>query len=599
MPTRMIVIRSLRYLLASVVAGLLVAATSVLAEEQLNLPSPTMSPSGGRPSLLMPITSAFGAGVPLSDSITGDPQTYYYHPKTALGLGLGFDPAASTTPKLPCIVAKKVPIDPGAVSTNLSMTYVRSWDQLNIAMKVDTKADASYLAFKGNSSFSMDTSTTFQSNAITVVMTASSDFGRWGLDADAKLTDEAKTLLANGQEFARVCGTRYVAFERRGASVSAVITLLSTQSDFKASFDAEFGGSGGWGPLSASAQAKFHSALSNAAQQARINVQVGATGGVGLAALQQTVEKLASVEKDPINAIFGALGASLNGFTKDNASPVEYTVAPMDFFGWNPATIDPWNDLKERKLRALVLAYREAGIQLDSVTAMENGSFPLNKVLPKSLIDDFIHKKPSLLSYIQGLADAHKKCKDNKNVIDCDVPLGKVTIIDETLQHLLDPPRVNFNVRGVDSNNKVFEFTSLRAAVIVKSKRSNRLTVAQSFVHDTARVVIGLNVDGWALATVQEIFQYQDGHTVKSDETGGVGGFLWAEEPRETVTAHKNYYENKVYEEFLGKHDGSFEGSEIIQVRDEMGRIFRLTIFHAKWTANGKNVTSIEMEILN
>jgi hypothetical protein len=70
MPIRMIVIRSLRYLLVSVVAGSLVAATSVLAEEQLSLPSPTESPSGGRPSLLMPLTRPVTLAFP--SKTTGD-----------------------------------------------------------------------------------------------------------------------------------------------------------------------------------------------------------------------------------------------------------------------------------------------------------------------------------------------------------------------------------------------------------------------------------------------------------------------------------------------------------------------------------------------
>ena len=179
-------------------------------------------------------TPRSGAVAPYSDVVEGDPQFYFYYPHSALGLGLGFDPADTSVPKRPCIAGKKEPIDPGAVGTQFQMTYVKNWNQLNTAMRTDAKIDASYLTFKGNAEYTIDTSSAFEFNSITIVLRAWSDFGRWGLTADAKLIDEAHDdLQKDPRKFASKCGIRYVAIERRGATVSAVITLASVGTEFK------------------------------------------------------------------------------------------------------------------------------------------------------------------------------------------------------------------------------------------------------------------------------------------------------------------------------------------------------------------------------
>ena len=197
-----------------------------------------------------------------SDVAAGDPLVYGYHENIALALGLGFDPRDVTQYKRPCISGTHVQLDAGAIKTALSVSYVRNLDQMNLSMKVDSKADASYLGFKGGARFAMDTSYAFSANSITAILTAETDFGRWGLDASAKLNDDAKALLTDGGKFAEVCGTRFVIAERRGASVSAVITLRSVCDEFKSSLESEFSGGGSWGVMSGSAQAKFALGLS-------------------------------------------------------------------------------------------------------------------------------------------------------------------------------------------------------------------------------------------------------------------------------------------------------------------------------------------------
>jgi hypothetical protein len=107
-----------------------------------------------------------------------------------LALGRGFDPAdPAQDVKLPCISFSAIPLDAGAPSTRADMTYVRNADQLNTAMHVDAKIDAAYLGAKVGGGFSIDTSNSFSSDSITVILTAITDFGRWGLDKTAGLTE--------------------------------------------------------------------------------------------------------------------------------------------------------------------------------------------------------------------------------------------------------------------------------------------------------------------------------------------------------------------------------------------------------------------------
>jgi hypothetical protein len=542
------------------------------------------------------------ATVPAPNVIEGDPQRYRYHPRTALALGLGFDPADPTSPKRPAIIATKEELDAGAPGTHLAMTYVREWDQLNFAMKVDSKVDASFLAFKGNSNYQIDVSTAFQSNSITVVLTAESDFGRWGLSADAKLNEDAKKYLSNGREFARIFGSRYVVMERRGASVSAVITLSSVREEYKASFDAEFGASGGWGDLSAGAKTKFHAALSKASKEDRLTVQVGATGGIGLAALKETIEKL-SIEKDATDAILKALASSLGGFNKTNASPVEYVVASMDYFGWDPTANDVWTDDKERKLRDLAAAYREAGVQLDFANTIENGTCPLNKVMEQKYVGWIRYKvaikNDYLLPYISKIEGAHKKCKTDPTA-DCEVPLRDFAeILGQEERWMLRPPQALFYVRGVTAGKHLFNFNYFQSGAILRARKGNRVAVAKTFVPETVSVFIGLNIQGSLFASSLAVFQYADGSTFASDEHGAAGtlSYLWAQEPMEEGDPYKNqYYEDLIYN-FLAQHSGSFEGVEIVQVRDEMERVFRVPICHVAWTADGRNVTRADVEL--
>src|SRR5579859_2777495 len=85
---------------------------------------------------------------------SGDPKQYGYHPNSVLALGRGFSPNDIVNdPKLPCIVAKQVTLDPGPPKTTLVAFYVRDFDDLSSATNIDAKASADILGSGGNAHF--------------------------------------------------------------------------------------------------------------------------------------------------------------------------------------------------------------------------------------------------------------------------------------------------------------------------------------------------------------------------------------------------------------------------------------------------------------
>ncbi|TGQ20038.1 MAG: hypothetical protein E5V67_09270 [Mesorhizobium sp.] len=517
-----------------------------------------------------------------------DPRFYGYSEKTALALGLGFEPRDITDFKRPCIDFVKTQLDAGPSSTNFSLTYVKDASQLDFATHVDSKANAAFLVFKANASFSMDTKFAYDANSISVVMTAETHYGRWGLDPKAKLTPEATALLTTPTKFAETCGTRYVAVEDRASSISVLITLLSVDTDIMTSFQSEFGGSGGWGQLSASAQAKFSFALSLAAQQDRLVVGLGAVGGKGLGGLKDSIESLAQIEKDPAAAILKALGNALAGFDANNAAPILYTVASMEQFGFDASAIDPWTDLRERNLRGIVAEYRRAAEELDVVSGLGDGTFPLSKVLPQADIDSALRRKPDLQTYVNALAAQHHKCKENLADAACDIPPGRVVLFDSWFWNKLKPPR--FYV--VD-----FHLDEAARRVVLAAKKGNRIYVAKTFnpAVDVVRPILTFRGDQYLYTIRNGFHYYRDNTDNASDAEAYVGqAYLWVEEP-----TYRNPNIEDADLEWYSKHpSGSYEGYAYFEVVDKMGRKFRLNYADVSWTVSGGRITQIEQKFL-
>ncbi|MGO4666540.1 hypothetical protein [Bosea sp. 2RAB26] len=583
-------------------AAILISAISVgvglasvnLAKAQVTMPSTGPSVIRGGEVAVSPLTIGKANPRVVAENLlsktysadpSGDPQVYGYGENIALSLARGFDPRDVSKYKIPCIVDTKVKLDSGAVKSDLKITYVKNRDQLNFSMHVDAKADAAFLTAKGSAKYSFDTSYAFDSNSITVVMTGSSDYGRWGLGNDADLSATAKALLADGARFAETCGTRFVVAERRGASVSVVITLRSMSSELKASFESEFGGSGGWGQLSASARTKFSTAFRYANAQSRAEVQVGATGGAGLSGLKAGVEAINLDEKDPLGQVFKSLSGFLDGFTEANASPVEYYVASMSLWGWDPNSIDPWTDAKERNLREIVATYRRAVVDQEIIQSLKNGSSLLLKIIDKKEVDRLISYENSNNQSVNDLADAHKKCKADLNTVACDIP-RPVSLDTDYLLDILRPPTIVFYMYGFDHQ---------KSSLILNTVKGRRLAVAQSFQPGLSGIAAILS-PSWSpgLVAYRAVFAYSDGTEKVADWVGTKDfGLLWFEEPSSGYPA----WEDANWR-FFAQHVGEFSGTAAFDIEDRTGRRFRVPYYRAKWKAGGGKIQAIETETL-
>lgn len=388
------------------------------------------------------------------DQPIGDPVEYAYSDHSSLALGRGFNPKDVTAnPKASCILWTSEQLDPGPPSTNFNMLYVNDYDEMNFALGVDSKVDASYLGNSAGGHTKVDASFLTKKNAITVILRANTNFGRWGIKAGATLTDQAKVWLGKPKVFEDRCGSRYVSIEGRGASVSALITLDSVSKDVKLAFESEMSGSGGWGPLSAKASLIFRTEAKSASRQDRLEVQVFATGGSGLGGLSDTVKSLMKSDTG-IEQATQALGTFLAQFNSTNAAVVYYRVSSMEDFGWDPAGIDPWTDLKEQKLRALAQEYRRVSYLLDIENHVIDGSHPLALVLDTTDIDWIKQDIPRSQAYRDNLAKYHQTCKLNSSPIDpfCEFPFNRVSPVVEAFLFILNPPRVVIHVVGLSED---------------------------------------------------------------------------------------------------------------------------------------------------
>ena len=354
-------------------------------------------------------------------TVDPDPNYYSFSPMSIMSLGMGFSPNDVSQAKVRCIASGGGPLDPGALTTALSTILVTNSVQLSSALSLDAKINASYLTFSGGASFSYSEKSLFSENSATVVVSASTEYGRRALTPPIKLTPEAEQIVGDGKHFADVCGTRFVAIERRGASVFAIINISNIDTADVTDMKTNMQASGGWGPLSGGASAAFERALSRAAQTGQLSVQIVATGGVGLSGLGDQVIAIASASSQPqaLNNIAAALSTFLKQFNIDNSAPIGFYVASMSDFGWKPNSVDIWNERHERDLRNIVAEYRKTSDIFDQAEGIIQNTDPLSNILDLKTINSIKSETGIIQNYMDKLADIFKKCKSNE---DCNLP---------------------------------------------------------------------------------------------------------------------------------------------------------------------------------
>lgn len=522
--------------------------------------------------------------------IKGDPITYKYHPRSSLSLGRGFLPENVISPCMPSILFEEVPLDHGSPSTHFSLQYVKTEDELDLAIALDTKVEASLLGAKGAGSSTFKSSFTMRKNSIVAVATISIDFGRFGINPKAELSEEAKSLLSKPKEFVRIYGSRFVSIERRGAAASVIISIDEVQNDLKIDFENSFSGSGNFGDsIGGSASMKFNLMFKTALKQSRLRVDAVTTGGSGPSALVDSLLALVDLE-NATTAIHKVLSTFLGQFNKDNAVPIEYMTAPMSQFKLDELGIDPWTDDKERLLTRYCRDYRNALTLKSLLPSVISGTHIFCTMLPPDTVEMLKNLEPQLDELLSYLSIYHEALKTGSG------PQGELT------QHFY-PPNFHYFINRLEEAETPPTLTmsaplnpqQLRA--VLRSNRGKRYEAALQFdetITPEISIIWGLNAH-YGLFSAQEICEYSDGHKTIWDETpiSTNIGFLWVTEPRNATSIATE----DLWFDWFAKHQGVFDVKIYLNVRDKADRTFTIRLFDTHFEAHNGTLTNFDIQM--
>lgn len=357
-------------------------------------------------------------------AFAGLPAAYDFYPGSPLQLGANFDPNFVTVAKPPCLKFTVDTASQGAVNTQFKERLVTTASSLRSALGVDASLDIRYLTSRGNASFSYNEAKYFRRDSVSFVITAYTEYGTRNVIAVELLEDAKKALQIGPQTFESLCGSRFVKLERRGASVSAVVTLESVDQQFKQDVATEAAGSGEFGAASASFKVKFQQQMERASQEGRLSVDVLSTGGAGFGALSDLI-KQSAVKPGGYSAIIGALGNYIEKFTQENAAPLAYI--PADIPGIELAKIDLWPVQREKMLSDLVSEYRLFSTYDSELRGIVNEGDPRSTLISTVKRKQLQGAAANFADYLIKLAAAHRSCLESTStdLTPCSLPGGR------------------------------------------------------------------------------------------------------------------------------------------------------------------------------
>jgi hypothetical protein len=515
------------------------------------------------------------------------PNFVGYHPMSTMTTGGGVSIHDLGLDHKRCIVGKND--DPGVNGeTTADMILVTNSSQLRNALRLDLQVDASYLAFKGGAKFSYSYEGLFNDHSMVVTVTSYSEYSFLKLSADATLSPDAKALLADGPAFAKVCGTHYVSAERRGSSVSAIISISGLSSSEKTDISAEMSASGGWGPLSASAQAKFQQQLAKATQSGRARIQIVATGGNGFAGLGEVVAKLATNENS-LPEILLQLDGYMKQFNASNSARIGFHLRSMQDFGWDPTAMDLFSDQKNRRLLVMTDQYRRILDMIESAKGIVAGTDARSPIVTPEQRKRLPGLIDELDGYLAKLATAHIVCTNaqpgNTMLADCQVP-AEPPSLHEIIPELPAPANGRFLVKvaRADGSTDTWDSVISRPAVYDRPKIADR----RQFLNG-AGFLEAVRIQDPAVTRTSLIFGLTGSHLIsaalKQREVsgtvtivgmiplgpGGEIGVHSAIDDKNSIKASPDFL-GKMLSDFLGDKQLT-DGTEFyLDVRDRLGR---------------------------
>ncbi|WP_348261772.1 hypothetical protein P8935_18455 [Telmatobacter sp. DSM 110680] len=361
------------------------------------------------------------------EAVAQAPTYYEFHPQSIMTLGGGFSVSDLTQAKQQCVKFDVKPLDRDAtLSTKATIELATSSQTLRQALSMDSSIDVSYLMFTGSASFSMSQENIATNDDVNLVMNFTNEYGRVGIENE-QLYPFAQTLLDQHQltEFHNQCGDQLVLIERRGASVSTIITLRSVNATAKSKLAGSLGAKVDLGVLSGDLKSTIAGEIDRAAGEGRLSIEVVSTGGQGFAALSTVVRQTTDSKTAIFEKLQAALGDYLKSFTPANAAPLGFHVGPM--LNYSQSQDDLWGIEKEDRLSVLVDTYRRLYRERVDIQSILSKQDPRAGVYSEPEIDQLRALQNPVNEYLVQLAEVHRRCKaaTNENLSVCELPQNK------------------------------------------------------------------------------------------------------------------------------------------------------------------------------
>jgi hypothetical protein len=316
-----------------------------------------------------------------------------------------------------------------------------------------------------------------------------------------------------------------------------------------------------------------------------------ASGGVGLAGLKDLVKGVISKNDNPLAEVQDALAQYLSGFDKNNASPIEYIVAPMSQFGLDEKAIDPWTDERERDLLSVAREYRLVAEAIDVMPLIKSGKHVVCTMDAPEVITAIVKAEQDLHELASALAKYHKNYQKNSSAYFPSPSYNvDVTKLIQLLRWSKQSPALEMDA---------YPLNSVQVQSVLREKPGGRLALAKrfnpNFPYDFLQIDYLVDA-AFTFHSVSLEYQYLGGDPSETTELpwSGRSGLLWSREPS---IAEERALEDGIFD-YLEKHNGTFDLLISLKLRDKVGNAYRVGLVHCKFTAGRGAVTALDWNVL-
>ncbi|MFN8291209.1 MAG: hypothetical protein U0U70_13210 [Chitinophagaceae bacterium] len=452
----------------------------------------------------------------------GEPLEYNRAPLTEIALGRGFDPINLSDIKRPCIKFKPTPLDGGGSTlATFEYYYVANYESLQEELKIDTKVAASYLKDKLDLTFKSSFENSFSSNSINVILKAYAEYGRWSLDPEADLIEEAKKIRdQNPKKFIETFGSRYIATENRMNAIYVLITVYSVSTIIKRKMESSLSAGIGIGKLTASAKEAFISELKNTVESDRISTNAYTIGGTGITGFKDLIIENIKREKDPLRSIGEALSKTVGQLDVSNSIPYSFIVTSMSKFGIEEKPNIEWSFERSKTLSILTEIYRNVYYKLSILKGLEAKNHPLYFLIDdEALIKNLIKDINVIDEFLLDIKARHKNCQESTDPTTFAIPTQIPTVLSNHYLDFLKSPTIQF--LGFNINTGETAPTKIRTEVlenILNSSPETRNTLIKSFFPNSSGIGVTINASGLGLS-IMSLFVSYTANRLASGET--------------------------------------------------------------------------------